>query len=287
MDPFITFIYILLIVSFLLYIFLWYVENKRIFAPSRKILNRYNNDIFIPPNQLHAWHFDNKGDKVILFCHGNSGNISHRSYIIDFCRNFNINLFLFDYRGYGISSGKSKIDYILEDGIDAYMYLSKMYKPEQIIVWGESLGGAVATYIASKCRCYRLLLMCTFSDIDDTIIYDSRYHPLLSYPVGFIITRLLGRLQSKEYIKYVECPIAIIHSPNDKVIPYRCAQILYESITHNNKKFITIDGDHSSPIISIDNLKEILEFCNIKMKNEEYAKSWLELLRNVWKIHQA
>lgn len=257
-----------------------------LFNPSRQIIwlpNTKFDNLFI--NSLNAWHFKNNAEApVILFCHGNSGNISHRGYVNEFCRLTGLNLFIFDYNGYGLSSGRPSIHSILDNGLTIYKYLAKHYNPAKIIVWGESLGGAVAIYIAARCQCYRLLAMSTFSSLSDTVRYDPNFIWPLSSIISEFIKIFMAELPSKQYIKSVTCPVAIIHSPDDTVIPYKCGQILYDSIQHNDKIFVTISGDHSSPIITMDNLKRIIDFCNIKC-NLDFANEWLNKLQYVWKNH--
>jgi pimeloyl-ACP methyl ester carboxylesterase len=279
----------------------WWIETKVLFNPSRDIIwipsrNDYNYDnVFVDNTEgtmgvrINLWHFKfNPNNPVVLFCHGNSGNISNRGYIIDFCKQYRLNLVLFDYRGYGLSSGhRPSIQSILDDGITAYQYTSQYYSPENIIVWGESLGGSVAIYIASRCKCRSLLLMSTFSSLDDIVRYDPDFPWWLSGPLSVLIKNILGNLPSKEYIKNVKCPVVIIHSPKDDVIPYRCGKILYQSIPHDNKLFLDIDGKHSGPIISYDVLCNLFKYCNLNVDEElrGYTEVWLNNLQKVSKIH--
>jgi fermentation-respiration switch protein FrsA (DUF1100 family) len=194
-----------------------------------------------------------------------------------------LNLFLFDYQGYGMSEGRPSIQSILDDGISAYNYVAKTYSPDDIIIWGESLGGAVAIYTAAKCRCYRLLVMSTFSSLDDVIRYDQNM-PLPNV-LSYFLRWSFAELPSKYYIQQVICPIAIIHSPQDTVIPYRCAEVLYDAIRHKDKILITIMGEHSTPIITLDNLKQLLNFCDLPYTFNPDIEQWLAKLQIVWRNH--
>lgn len=275
----------------------WWVETRVLFNPSRNIIwvpshSEYDYDnIFIysgAHDRINLWHFRfDHNNPVILFCHGNSGNISNRGYIVDFCKQYRLNLVLFDYRGYGMSSGRPSIQSILDDGITMYHYTSQHYSPDDIIIWGESLGGSVATYIASQCKCRSLLLMSTFSSLDDIVRYDPDLPWWLSGPLSVLTRNILGNLPSKDYIKDVRCPVVIIHSPNDDIIPYRCSQILYQSIPGNDKLFLDIDGLHSSPVMSYRVLCELFKYCDIKVddKLRGYTETWLNNLQKVSKIH--
>ena len=220
---------------------------------------------------INLWHFIfNENGQTVLFCHGNSGNISKRSYIIDLCANLKLNLVLFDYRGYGESTGLPNPKSICEDGISVYEYLIKQCNPSNIIVWGESLGGAVATHIASNRKVSRLILMCTFSSLDDVLRY-SKGSPWLIK----LLKLTTDTLPNKHKISKIKCPIAILHSQNDDIIPYQCGKILYDSISHANKLFIKIDGPHSIPEITHTQLSELLCFCQVDIPDSDYLNTWL------------
>lgn len=270
------FISIFIIVIFLLVLFhqLYYAL---IFWP---IVDHYPNshipheDIYI--DHIHAWYFNNfKNRPIILFCHGNTGNISHRDYIINLAHINELNLLLFDYSGYGKSAGWPSTQKIKDDGLMVYDWLVNSHQPSDIIIWGESLGGAVAAYVAYKRECRCLLLMATFSSINDIAkIKDGIYNRMVSK----FLSSMTDTLPTKKIIKEIKCPILIVHSINDTFIPYACAVKNFERITSENKKFITIDGDHSSPMITLKDFSEILEFCNLKIKDYKQCKRRLREL---------
>ena len=237
-------------------------------------------------NYIHIWHFNIfPGRKHICFCHGNSGTIAHRDYVIDFAMKFKFNLLLFDYQGYGRSSGKPDITSLYHSGLLAYRYLLEKCKPEDTIIWGESLGGAVATYVTAKyCKLkmapFCLILMCTFSSIYDVV--EMKYGAILAS-----IFKFFGDLPSKDYILGVTCPVVILHSEDDEIIPYECSKILFNRISHPVKKLITISGTHASPIISEKKLYELFSFCHLDDLDVDPrdVKEWLCDLRNVAKKH--
>ena len=215
---------------------------------------------------INGWHFNNfPGAKTVIFYHGNAGNISHRDYIIDICEQFQFNLLLIDYRGFGLSEGTYDQKSICIDGIAAYLYLRQFAKAKNIIIWGESLGGAVATHVASMYPCHCLILLSTFSSLDD-IIYYSDYSKVLTMCGSFMAKYLVDCMPSKTKIKKVKCPIAIVHSKNDELINYKCSQIMYRAISHDNKKMITIDGGHSSPILDVTSLNKLLDFIQVDIR---------------------
>ena len=281
-----------LILFVLFYNILIWSEEKILFYPTRKMtykpnisydnlyINSYDvNDVcrgeksekYKDPrySYVNAWHFNNfKGRKTVIFCHGNSGNISHRKYIIDICQQFKLNLIIFDYRGFGKSSGIPSKDNVKNDGETVYKYLRQYEKPKNIIVWGESLGGIAAVRIASKYKCRSLILLSTFSGLDDAIIYtqekDSAKRSMARL-VAYMASWKLDVLPSRDVIKHVKCPVAIMHSKDDDMIPYKCAKILYRNVTHYSRVLIPIKGTHSSPIITQEQLNQLFMFCDLAL----------------------
>lgn len=230
-------------------------------------------------NYIHAWYYDDfPGKKTVLFCHGNSGNITHRSYIINACRKLKLNLLVFDYRGYGKSSLTPTKERIRQDGETAYLFLRQHCEPNDIVIWGESLGGHVATWVASKYECRSLILLSTFSSIDDVFIYQHELN-LLSKPLRLVAPLVTDILDTKKYIKDVKAPIMIFHSPDDEIIPCQCARDLYMNISHENKQLVWISGLHASPNITDQQLSKLLMFADIplqKYKNNFKVQEMLD-----------
>ena len=235
---------------------------------------------------INGWYFNNfPGHNVVLFSHGNSGNISNRSYIIDICQKFELNLFIFDYRGFGHSSGVPSKYHLKQDGEAAYKYLTARCKihPNNIIVWGESLGGYVATWIASNYPCRSLILLCTFSGLDDAIgnYFTSGAAKALATGYGYMASLRFDIMPNRKHIRAVKCPVAIMHSPNDDVIPYECAKILYKNVNHRSKVLITIDGTHSAPKITKEQLNKLFMFCDIPLPFYDRKHNIGKMLKNV------
>jgi uncharacterized protein len=259
-------IIVIIIIILLMIILIRESTNKLIFYP----LKDYIYDPEIPHEKsfiqdyLSAWYFNNfKDSKTILFCPGNYGNASYYQAFIDLCYQQKYNLLIIDYAGYGKSLGSSNQEQVYKDGEAAYDYLvdEKNIDPNNIILWGYSLGGAVATHVATKRHVCCLLLMSTFSSLDD-IPSDNL---LMVGPVGTTIVKLLtyivDNMESKNKITRIKCPIILMHSLEDDLIPYANAIRLYNSIQHNNKKLYTIGGSHIQPTISSQMLNEIFNIC--------------------------
>ena len=173
-GTFILFIIILVIMSSLFY---KNIENHFVFAP-QKVLD-YSpadyelewRDVYLntPDGQvLHGWFFPVAQDEpVILFCHGNAGNISHRLDYIRLLTRMGFNVFIFDYRGYGKSSGKPSEQGLYIDALCACDYLvnDEKIKPENIILLGRSLGAAAAIETATKMDARSLIVESGFLSI--------------------------------------------------------------------------------------------------------------------------
>jgi pimeloyl-ACP methyl ester carboxylesterase len=174
---------------------------------------------------------------VILFCHGNAGNISQRIDSFEIFRQLGFSTFIFDYRGYGKSEGKpsEKGTYRDAEGAWNYLVIKKKVKPEEIIVFGRSLGGGVASYLTKKYQPRALIIESSFTSISDMA---KTFYPKL--PSRFL---LRFRYNTRERLKDIHCPVLIIHSPDDRTIPFECGRILYET-ANPPKKFLHIKGDH-------------------------------------------
>lgn len=223
-----------------------------------------------PKRCINIWHFNNLSRKrrghepaTILFFHGNTGNISHREYVVEICQRFGLNLVLVDCRGYGRSDGDVCPDGMYRDGEIAYHYLRNMISSCQIVVWGESLGGTIACHVASKFPCKCLMLMATFSSLED-VISKSGFNSWSSAAISKMARWVFNPMESKVFLEKIQCPVAIIHSHCDTLIPYECSEILYDSVPHTKKMLFTINGDHSSPEFSDQSLKGILAFIGVQ-----------------------
>lgn len=297
---------LILVVLIFVYTSVPWAEKKVLFYPSKKTCWRPNIDhenVYINVNYperhtynrchmgkcrsyINGWYFNNyPGRPTVMYCHGNSGNISHRKYIVDICRKFELNLFIFDYRGFGKSPGLPCKKYLKKDGEAAYKFLTKHrgVDPRDLIIWGESLGGFVAIWTASKFKCKCLILLSTFSGLDDAIInyFDPGIGKTLATTYSNIVGLRYDTMLSRDYIKKVKCPVAIMHSETDGMIPYRCAEILYAHVKYKRKLLITIKGKHSAPIISTDQLNELFEFCCIPMPDFSSSYEVHKLLKNL------
>lgn len=222
-------------------------QKKMIFIPSKKVIRSPKTvridyrDIFVGEDDVHCWWIPAKQSdaKTVLFCHGNAGNISNRLDTVSFYyHEMNCNLMIFDYSGYGKSGGEvgEKNSYKNVRDVYDYMINELKVKPEDLIVHGRSLGGAVAADLAVDNKCGGLILESTFSSIDDMV---SSVLPLL--PIGWAITIEYDTIGKIDRIKV---PMLIIHSKGDEIIPFYMGENLYKSAS-KMKHWLEIEGDHN------------------------------------------
>ena len=276
----------LIILFILLYNIVNHTEDKVLFYPSTKriwkpkipyetiYLNTNNEEVCYSSSEkikdndyISCWHFNNYKNKPhILFFHGNSGNVTNRSYIINLCDKFKLNLFLFDYSGFGTSTNKPHKLFLRENAETVYNYLHRKINipRKDIVIWSESLGCVSASYLASKYECGGLIMLCGFSSLDDVLKYT--YKGYKRTAVEFLASMLsykMDLLPVKDYLSYTKCPVVIIHSKKDNLIPYECSRINYNRIFSQKKLHITIDGNHSGPKITSKQLTQTFDFLDI------------------------
>jgi len=242
--PQIFFILIFLVLGFL---YLRYIENRTIFYPSRDIdvFPRESGlefeDVFFKTGdniKLNAWFVPSSGAKfTILFCHGNAGNISHRLEKISFFHSLGCNVFIFDYRGYGLSKGGPSEKGLYLDTQAAYDYLlSRPISREQIIGFGESIGSAAIIELARRHPLPALITEGAFSSGKDMARHAFPFLPYWIFSV---------RLDSEAKIRSVKASKLIIHSLNDEIVPFKLGRKLYDAAAAP-KEFLEIRGGHNS-----------------------------------------
>ncbi len=192
---------------------------------------------------LHGWFVPTPEAKAtVLFFHGNAGNISHRMDYLPMFHRLGYNLFIIDYRGYGQSSGSPSESGTYQDAQAAWRYLveDKGVAPSRVVIFGESLGGAVATWLAAREKPGALVLASAFTSVPDmaTIIY-----PFL--PVHLISRFDYNTLKS---LRSVACPVLVAHSPEDEIVPFKHGQKLYQAAP-KPKQFLTLQGGHNNGFI--------------------------------------
>ncbi len=273
----------------LICIAIYFLQDKLIFVPKFAIVQiptdygiEFENIYFSSgKDKLHGYYIPNKiapkdtkeiifnpNNYTILYCHGNAGNISHRENTIKMYHNLGFNIFLFDYSGYGESSGKPSAENLERNVVDAWNFLikKKSIPEKKIIVIGRSLGGFVALSAGEKFNPFAVSLESTFSSIKNIA---QKQMPLL--PATLILKNSFDNVAK---IKNVKVPIFMVHSQNDTIVKYYHSQKLLKAAKENDvltqitfKKFI---GGHND--------------CYFKNEND-YTTKLLAFLDDVYKKH--
>lgn len=189
--------------------------------------------------RLHGWFIPHpEADKTLLFFHGNAGNIAHRGDSVAIFHRLGLNVFIFDYRGYGNSEGSPDELGVNEDARAAWRYLIKErgLKQEEIILFGRSLGGAVASRLATEIQPAALIIESTFSS--------ARAMADEIFPILSRVVFLRFRFNTEANIKKVHSPLLMLHSPNDEIIPFRQGQKVFKA-ANEPKNFFEMTGDHN------------------------------------------
>lgn len=199
---------------------------------------------------LSGWFIPKENSRgVLVFCHGNAGNIGHRLESIQLFNRLGLEIFIFDYRGYGDSEGKptEKGTYLDAEAAWRYIVEDRHVDPAKVIVFGRSLGGGIASYLASRCAPGALILESTFTSLPD--VAASRY--------WFMPIRILMRIKyhTAEWLGNVNCPTLIVHSRDDEEIPFTHGQCLFET-TSEPKELLEIAGTHNEGFITSSVLYE-------------------------------
>jgi len=239
---------------FLLIIMWRWFEHTRVYHSDRRLvatgaeLGRPFENFYIQSSdgmKLNGWFFSAasnspRADSVFLICHGNGGNISHRLELCSALLSTGANVVIFDYRGYGRSQGRPSEEGTYRDAEAAYHWLQQRgFRGEQIIAFGESLGGAVATELALRETLSGLILENTFTCIPDI---GAELFPWL--PVR--------RLASIKYdtcgkLPRISVPVLVMHSRADELVGFgHCEKNLAAAC--EPKLFWELTGSHNEAL---------------------------------------
>jgi fermentation-respiration switch protein FrsA (DUF1100 family) len=189
-------------------------------------------------NKLNGWFFQspNKNAPVILFSHGNAGNIGHRLMLVKALMDAGASVFVYDYRAYGLSEGKKNLQGLSKDAHAAYNYLveEKKLAPQKIILYGESIGGGPTCMLASQVKCGGIILDSTFTSLLRVAKKKVAYFNV--YP-DFLQT--VPSMDNFSFLKEKHAPVLIIHGEKDEVIPYSEAQENFAAASEP-KQFVSL-----------------------------------------------
>jgi fermentation-respiration switch protein FrsA (DUF1100 family) len=225
-------------------------RRSQLFVPERKPVISWNpEDYGIPAERTEECSFETDDGELLygwycraehpiasaLYCHGNTGNLSNTAHVMPHLLEAGINVLLFDYRGFGRSTGYPSLSGIIDDGITA-AHLHERIRPKNVpsILHGYSLGGAIAGQIIRRHPFDGLILQSTFTNLPDIARVT---FPRL--PLHLVSGRLFDTL---EVVEDLTIPALIIHGANDEVCPAWMAQKLHDAYGSASKKLILVEG---------------------------------------------
>ena len=222
----------------------WFIESQ-VFFPN-KTIEQTPAEIGLPFRdirfkssdgvRLHGWLVPaSPPTRLLLFCHGNAGNISHRLDNIRLLHDIGISVLIFDYRGYGLSQGQISEKGFYLDSEAAHQVAVKWAEQHKakLVIFGRSLGGIAAVHLGANGGCDGLILESTFTNMGAM----ARAH----YPLPFVERWLKHRLNAAGEIGRLNAPILFVHGDTDRTVPIRLGRKLYEAASHP-KEFYTIAG---------------------------------------------
>jgi len=250
-------LFLIVFAYFLLALIFFLRQDRMMYHPAKKFIHTPS-DFKLPfrevtfrtsdKQKLHGWIVgEENADRVLLFCHGNAGNISYNINFLSLFYLLGLKIFIFDYRGYGQSSGIPSEEGTYLDAEAAWKYLIKNERvPRQrIIIFGHSIGAAVAAYLATKVKPKALILEAAFTSV-----------PELGKTIfPFFPVRMLCRYRynTQTRITKIDVPVMVIHSLYDEKVPYRHGEALFRS-AKDPKQFLQTFGSHNEGFVNCSEL---------------------------------
>ncbi len=242
-------------------VWIYWMQEHRIFRPSslhpdfdlRLTAPHKERWIEVEPGvSLNAVHLSSEDPKgLIIYHHGNSGDLSEWKDVASMLLPHGLDVLVYDYRGYGKSPGKiDREELLFKDGQRIYDTMKAEYDEKKIVLYGRSLGSAIASYLAAENDPALLLLETPFYSMKDLVF---RYYPWLPH---FLLLKY--PLRNDLHLEKVSCPIHIFHGDRDRVVDHRSTQKL-KTLLKSSDRFHTIEGGHHSDLSDFQEFHEALE----------------------------
>ena len=225
-------------------------RRAQLFEPERNPVKSWKpEDYGIPPDRAEELWFETDDGEILygwycrsenpiasaLYCHGNTGNLSNTAHVMPYLLDAGINVLLFDYRGFGRSTGSPSLSGIIDDGVTAAR-LHEQLRPKDLpsILYGYSLGGAIAAQVIGRHPFDGLILQSTFTNLPDIARVT-----FPRVPLHLVSGRLFDTLQ---VVRNLTVPALIIHGASDEVCPSWMATQLHDSCGASSKKLVIVEG---------------------------------------------
>ena len=275
----VTLLLILFVAIVIKYLYIYYSGTK-LFYPKKEydeMPDLPGSEVTLPTGAVGMHYIVSPDAKTILYCHGNAGNISYWKYMVELIYHSGVNVFIFDYRGFGKSPGFPILTSMVEDTFAAYEYLRKTVRPEDMVLLGESMGGHLALQVATQREIGCLALVATFSNTDAVAEY-------LKLPYHQKLIAKIQPIDNIRLVRKIKVPTVILHSIEDDVIGPNCADLLFIECGADCKDQIWINGSHSRPIITKEKLEWLFEFCEIEKPRKNVNRFLKNICRDTRKV---
>ncbi len=243
-------------------------EQRLIYFPARELLSTpsslgLEHDEVLLDTGVHGWFLPSPrgASATVLVCHGNAGNISGRLDRALAFHGLGLDVFLFDYRGFGKSVGRPSEEGTYEDGVAARAYLvdGRRIPPKNLVLFGESLGAAVAIELALRSEADALVLEAPFTSIPDMTRVA---YPFLAPLIPWVRTRY----DNLEKIPRIALPLLILHGRRDPVVPFGQGMALFQA-AREPKTFVAFENAGHADLF--------------RAEGETYRSAWKALLDSV------
>lgn len=213
--------------------------------------------------RLHAWWHPGEGEDdparrpVVLWCHGNAGNLTHRADNLRILARSGLSVLLFDYRGYGQSQDKPSEVGLYLDAEAAYRYVvdQRGISPVRVVVFGRSLGSAVALHAALKHRTAGLIMESPFESVAAMVAQ----MPVLRVFAAF----LKSRFKNRERVRWLKVPLLVVHGDRDRTVPIEQGRAVFAAAPEP-KEFYVVEGAGHNDTYQVGGAeyrRRIAEFC--------------------------
>lgn len=237
---------------------LLFIPGREIIATPESVGLSYRDHYFETTDgvKLHGWFIPSgESDKYVQLSHGNAGNISGRVGLASVLHEAGFNVFMYDYRGYGKSEGNPSEQGLYKDAEAALDFIKTNYgaENENIIQFGRSLGGAVASYVAANHKLGGLVIDSSFINMRSIIGEVYPFIPTALSKFKFPVTDYLSDIKG--------IPVLILHSRDDDLIGFHHGKELYATASEP-KEFVELNGGHNDSFL---------------VSKERYLKAWKKL----------
>ena len=229
--------------SFFLLILIYVVITVIVYFYQRKLLYhpfspQITGEGLVHNFVLKGWfHLKNSNKKTILFLHGNAGNLDNRIDKLNSLGSMEINFLIIAWRGYSGNLGSPSEVGLYKDALGAIKWLNeKGISNDQIVLYGESLGTAIATEVGQNKNFAGIILEAPFTSMVDM---GQKIYPI--FPVRFL---LKDKYESKNKIKNLKSPILVLHGRKDKIVPFYMGEKIFEMANNPKFKYFTDLDDH-------------------------------------------